>query len=623
MDLRYLEECFCLLPVVKDCVATAYPLQKRLVVLKCNKTPLEVTSMARDLGFAPTHANNFYFLSYNSEDQHRVSRYAKHIAERGLPIWYDKGIEVGSLWEKSIADHIEKCQCFVMFVTRGIFTKAKSYVKSEFEMATMFKKKVVVVLLDEITIADIDNQYKLWWIDILHTQCINAYECDTVKQCADKIFDALGFDEASQPTVNVTKSSESGEALTIHPVDARSNLAKTQSTRPVSEDGYRFPPIDLLASDVESVGANKLIKIFTQNNVKVEKITYSNTTRITRYEVTTEPNSRMHALAKTITPLVEEQFDTTQVRIEVAIPHKAPNVIAIELPRQKSEEVFLRALVENEQFSQKKWPLCACLGESTLGEYQYLNISELPHLLVAGGENSGRLGQLNAILTGILYKSSPKDVRFLLIDTTERLTCFNNLPHLLVPVITDMPHGVASLDAIALEMEKRFYELMHVKARNIDDYNGREGVTPLPRIVVIVNDLADLMVHDRKMVENSVMRLAQKARATGIHIIATTEKPYKDVLTGVIKSNICARIAFTVPNLVDSYAILDGAGAEKLLDSRDMLYRDPASTRLMRIQGAYVSDEEVVAITDFINQNNTPAEFNAYFAMNIKRAVKP
>jgi S-DNA-T family DNA segregation ATPase FtsK/SpoIIIE len=328
------------------------------------------------------------------------------------------------------------------------------------------------------------------------------------------------------------------------------------------------------------------------------------------------------------------------VRILAPIPGES--VVGIEIPNPRREKVFLREVIDSEAFHSTESKVTLTLGKDISGSPFMADLARMPHLLVAGATGTGKSVSINAMILSILYKSSPQDVQFIMIDPKMlELTVYDSLPHLLVPVVTDPKKAAAALFWAMDEMDRR-YRLMREKgARNIEHYNRilekergdpravidlreaedaeSEGATEaapetaplvhelLPRIVIIIDELADLMMSVGRDIEEYITRLAQKARAAGIHMILATQRPSVDVITGLIKANFPARISFQVTSRVDSRTILDSIGAERLLGDGDSLFLPPGTARLARIHGAYVSDQEIRKVVDFINQQAKPS----------------
>ncbi len=291
----------------------------------------------------------------------------------------------------------------------------------------------------------------------------------------------------------------------------------------------------------------------------------------------------------------------TAIRIEAPVPGRP--YVGIEVPNSQTQMVSLRGVMESEAFRKIKSPLAFALGRDVSGAPAAADLASMPHLLIAGATGSGKSVCINAIVTGLLCQNQPDTLRLLLIDPKRvELTSYNGAPHLIAPVIVDMEQVVGALHWVVREMTSRYEQFAGAGARHLVDYNQkalRHGETPLPYLVVIVDELADLMMLAPDDVEHSICRIAQMARATGIHLIIATQRPSVDVVTGLIKANFPARISFAVTSQIDSRVILDSAGAEKLLGRGDMLFVAPDASKLARLQGCFVSDKEIRAVVAF------------------------
>ena len=290
------------------------------------------------------------------------------------------------------------------------------------------------------------------------------------------------------------------------------------------------------------------------------------------------------------------------IRIEAPIPGKS--LVGVEVPNQTKAIVGLRAILESKEFKVRKSNLTISLGKDVSGKPWVYDITKMPHLLVAGATNSGKSVCLNAVIVSLLYQNNPDDLRFIMVDPKRvELPVYNGIPHLLTPVITEVDKTINALKWCLNEMDRRFDVLARSKKRNIQAYNSSNG-EKMPYLVFVIDELADLMVVAARDVETAVIRLAQMARAVGIHLVLATQRPSVDVITGLIKANMPARIAFSVASSVDSRTILDALGAEKLLGSGDMLFSAPELSKPKRIQGAYVSDQEIKRIIRYIKEKS-------------------
>ena len=314
------------------------------------------------------------------------------------------------------------------------------------------------------------------------------------------------------------------------------------------------------------------------------------------------------------------------IRIECPIPGKS--AVGIEVPNRVTSTVYLREIIDCDQFKKAKGKLTCALGKSISGENQYVDIEKTPHLLVAGATGMGKSVCINSIMISLLYKARPDEVKFIMIDPKKvEFNMYNGIPHLLVPVVTDPKQAAGALMWAVEQMEKRYDLIEQARVRNIEAYNAKvlenPGMgEPLPKIVIVVDELADLMLQVKNPVEGLIMSIAQKARAAGIHLIIGTQRPSVDIITGVIKANIPTRISCKVMSNADSRTVLDIAGAEKLLDKGDMLFNPAGAPKPKRVQGAFVSDSEVESIIEFIKSQAKGNVYDDQALEEINRAAQ-
>ena len=392
---------------------------------------------------------------------------------------------------------------------------------------------------------------------------------------------------------------------------------------------YVFPPIDILKKGKDEYAADQgeiarnvqaLRTVLEDFNIRVQEVSCSCGPTVTRFEVKPEAGVRVRSIANLVDDIAMG-LAKSGVRIEAPIPGKA--AVGIEVPNEHPSTVALRNLLETPEFKNHKSRIAACLGADVSGRPVIMDINKMPHLLVAGATGMGKSVCINSIIMSILYKAKPEEVKLILIDPKQvEFTMYRDLPHLYAPIVTDPKKAAGTLNAAVNEMERRFQLIRDVGVRNIAGYNeitaGDPERPPLPLIVIIIDEFADLMMTASQEVETSVCRLAQKARAAGIHIIIGTQRPSVDVITGLIKSNIPSRIAFTVASSIDSRTILDGVGAEKLIGRGDMLYSPVGISKPMRVQGTFVSDSEVEEVVSFISANNERGKFDENFARDME-----
>lgn len=384
-------------------------------------------------------------------------------------------------------------------------------------------------------------------------------------------------------------------------------------------EGYSYPPLSLLnkskATDTAALSAEldhtaeHLVETLKSFGVETRIVDISRGPTVTRYEL--QPCAGVK-ISK-ITNLADDialNLATAGVRIEAPIPNKA--AVGIEVPNKASAVVGVRGILESPAFINAKSKLTVALGRDIGGNVVVTDIAKMPHGLIAGATGSGKSVCINSIIISLLYKATPNEVKLLMIDPkVVELGIYNGIPHLLVPVVTDPRKAAGALGWSVTEMERRYKMFADRGVRDLAGYNkfvenlGDPEVQKMPHIVIIIDELADLMMTAPNEVEDSINRIAAKARAAGMHLIIATQRPSVDVVTGVIKANIPTRIAFAVSSQIDSRTILDSAGAEKLLGRGDMLFSPVGSTKPNRIQGCFVSDEEVEAVVDYIKSDHT------------------
>ena len=295
----------------------------------------------------------------------------------------------------------------------------------------------------------------------------------------------------------------------------------------------------------------------------------------------------------------------TSIRIEAPIPGK--RAVGIEVPNQKSATVRLHSIINDDAWKKSKSPLSFAVGKDIAGDGVVAGLDTMPHVLIAGATGSGKSVMINSLLLSLVYRNSPANLKLILVDPKQvELTPYNDIPHLLTPVITSPEKCISALKWAVAEMERRYTALSEVGKRNIGEYNKSKKQEEMPYIVIVIDELADLMMLAARDVEALIVRLAQKSRAVGIHLVLATQRPSVDVITGLIKANVPARVAFTVTSQVDSRTIIDGSGAEKLLGMGDMLYVTPQISKPKRIQGVFVSDKEVNDVADFLRMEKAP-----------------
>ena len=408
----------------------------------------------------------------------------------------------------------------------------------------------------------------------------------------------------------------------------------TKEQMKASVEDYCIPPVTLLnlgkhASTKDVSGelkgnAQRLIETLHSFNVEATITDISRGPTVTRYELKPAAGIRISK----ITNLADDialNLAATHVRIEAPIPGKA--AVGIEIPNTVKNMVYMRELIETPEFSQQRSKLSAGLGKDIAGNCVYCDIVKMPHLLIAGTTGSGKSVCMNSIIVSILYRAKPDEVKFLMIDPKQvEFSRYAGIPHLLVPVVTDAKKASGALGWAVSEMLQRYNKFSETGVRDIDSYNKyvakHEDMEPMPKICIFIDELADLMMAAPKEVEDSICRLAQMARAAGMHLVIATQRPSVDVITGLIKANISSRIALTVSSQVDSRTILDAGGAEKLLGNGDMLYNPIGASKPIRVQGCFIDDEEIEALCDYIKKQGE-SEYDENIQKEIdEKAVK-
>lgn len=428
--------------------------------------------------------------------------------------------------------------------------------------------------------------------------------------------------EKPQPDViesNIFKKEENGlfRQEEEKKEDKTKEVLQLEHAMVVEDENYEYPPVELLSKPSKKAlkgGA----KALTDTAAKLQKTLYSfgvsakveNVSvgpAITRYELKPAEGVRVSKIANLADDIALNLAAET-IRIEAPIPGK--QAVGIEVPNKEKEAVHLREVLESEEFEDNKSKLTVALGKDVAGNIQLADIAKMPHVLIAGSTGSGKSVCINTIITSIIYNSKPSEVKMVMVDPkVVELSVYNGIPHLLIPVVTDPKKAAGALAWAVQEMDNRYNLFASKGVRDLKGYNKaiekENEFGKLPQIVIIVDELADLMMVAAKDVEEAICRLAQKARAAGMHLVIATQRPSVDVITGLIKANVPSRIAFAVSSQVDSRTILDSVGAEKLLGKGDMLFFPSGAPKPVRVQGAFVSDDEVEKIVDFVKQNGT------------------
>lgn len=410
---------------------------------------------------------------------------------------------------------------------------------------------------------------------------------------------------------------ESEKNVVTKEIDTMLNTSKENSIKI-----YTYPKLDLLNNNAKSKmknedkqdlfdNANKLEDTLMSFGVEAKVLQVTKGTSVTRFEIQPSPGVKVSKIVN-LQDDIALGLAASAVRMEAPIPGKS--AIGIEVPNKKQTPVFLREVLDSKEFQESTKKISFALGKDITGTCIVGDLSEMPHMLIAGATGSGKSVCINSLIVSLLYKYSPDEIKLLMIDPkVVELSIYNGIPHLLIPVVTEPKKAAGALNWAVNEMDKRYELFTKYKVKNIKSYNQQvdKGFISekLPYIVLIVDELADLMMTCPNDVEDYICRLAQKARAAGIHLIIATQRPSVDVITGVIKANIPSRISFAVSSGVDSRTILDQTGAEKLLGRGDMLYSPMGANKPLRIQGAFISEEEVENVVDFIKSSEDEVNY--------------
>lgn len=434
----------------------------------------------------------------------------------------------------------------------------------------------------------------------------------------------------------------SGERVAVQP---RTELPQSQRrldgtakpTAPVQQsiqlDDYQRPPARLLTpppsderydtTEEDTRRAEKLISTLASFNIPAEVQQIVHGPAITRFAIRLAEGVNVNRLRNVMDNLAVELLAKSAIRAEIPIP--GTPLIGIEVSNDKTTTVFLSEVLQSQRMLDTKSPTAVALGKDITGAPIICELMDMPHLLIAGATGSGKSVCINSIITSLLYRATPRDVRLILVDPKfVELQPYNDVPHLLLPVVVDPKKAVAALDWVCQEMDERYQKLQKFGVRNIDAYNKRldPQEEPMPRIVVIIDEMSDLMASAGKIIDEHVKRITAKARAAGICLILATQRPSVDVITGIIKANIPSRIAFQVSSQVDSRTILDSQGAEKLLGYGDMLYLPRMLPAPKRVQGCFISDKDVGLVTEYVKSRHQ-AEYNVDIMEHLEKSDRP
>lgn len=461
------------------------------------------------------------------------------------------------------------------------------------------------------------------------------------KQSAQEMEEATKeVTQEMKQTVSVAPTASTGvNGSASNTIPFKAN-ATSQTVSGKQTGNYQFPPYDLLKKGKGSKKNNdgyihetmqKLQSTLDSFGVRATITDYSCGPAVTRFELQPEQGVKVSKIVG-LADDIKLNLAAADIRIEAPIPGKA--AVGIEIPNKENAAVMFRDLIEDDSFIKFPSDIAFAVGKDISGQVMVADIAKMPHLLIAGATGSGKSVCINTIIMSILYKAHPDDVKMIMIDPkVVELTAYNGIPHLLIPVVTDPKKAAGALNWAVIEMTKRYQLFAEYNVRNLKGYNkkveevqaqvGNEEseLKKLPQIVVIVDELADLMMVAHGEVEDAIVRLSQLARAAGIHLIIATQRPSVDVITGLIKANVPSRIAFAVSSLVDSRTILDMSGAEKLLGKGDMLFYPTGFPKPVRVQGAFISDEEVGAVVDFLKNQSVETSYDTEITNQIESSA--
>ncbi len=451
-----------------------------------------------------------------------------------------------------------------------------------------------------------------------------------------RIDDIIGRAMEQQETVrNVsTEPEEHVPAMTAEEVrQEEAAVAQQIEEQEAVYESYTYPPLSLLkkpspvndrtAREEMQMNAELLVQTLKEFGISAKVVDISRGPSVTRYEL--QPNAGVKI--SRITGLADDialRLATTGVRIEAPIPNKA--AIGIEVPNKARGSVCLRELIDSDEFSEQQSRLTVALGRDISGQIVTADLASMPHLLIAGTTGSGKSVCTNSMIQSVLYHSSPEEVRMILIDPKQvEFSMYNGIPHLLVPVVTNPRKAAGALGWAVTEMINRYNTFTENNVRDIKSYNKlaktSDNLNVMPQILIVIDELSDLMMAAGKEVEDAIVRLAQMARAAGMHLVIATQRPSVDVITGLIKANIPSRLALTVASAVDSRTILDTGGAEKLLGKGDMLFHPVGLAKPIRVQGCFVSDDEIAAVVEFLKTSST-ARYDEQVVEEINRQAE-
>ncbi len=538
---------------------------------------------------------------------------SKFIGYIGSYILYSSLLFIGitQVFDITIYSIVKLINEFTNKIIQNIKTKPKKKDKPSKANDQFIEVEPINDVIDKDIVKGIDNKIQI--LDFMKNS--NSNESEISEEVSLESFnekeeiELLNADkQVSTETIQHIRTSKDLKSKDID----LDNIINSDS----KEIHYVFPTIDLLKNNGKARlksedkkdlidGANKLESILESFGVEAKVTQVTKGPSVTRFELQPSPGVKVSKIVN-LTDDIALGLAANGIRIEAPIPGKS--AIGIEVPNKKQIPVFLREVLDSKEFTNSNKKLSFGLGKDIAGKCVVGDLSKMPHMLIAGATGSGKSVCINALIISLIYKYSPADVKLLMVDPkVVELSVYNDIPHLLIPVVTDPKKAAGALNWAVNEMNKRYNLFYNNKVKNIESYNNLfdkgEIDEKLPYIVIIVDELADLMMACPHDVEDYICRLAQMARAAGMHLIIATQRPSVDVITGVIKANIPSRISFAVSSGIDSRTILDQVGAEKLLGRGDMLYYPIGENKPVRVQGAFISEEEVENVVNFIKNS--------------------
>jgi DNA segregation ATPase FtsK/SpoIIIE, S-DNA-T family len=442
------------------------------------------------------------------------------------------------------------------------------------------------------------------------SEAVMAADKDTDAEAEEEV-EAVQPAKKMQPVINLTPTKKEDELIDSITIEDRKD--------------WKLPPFDLLddnktevdSGDIEST-VELIQKTLAEFGIEVTMGEVNVGPTVTQYTFTPAPGVRLNQIAA-LQGNLALALAAQSLRMELPIPGKS--LVGIEVPNKSAAMVRLREVMQTSDFVNNKSKLAVALGRDVAGRPVVTDLAKMPHLLIAGTTGSGKSVAINGLFVSLLYRNTPQDVKFIVIDPKRvELSKYNGIPHLLTPAVTEADKAVNSLKWVVAEMDRRYKMLAEVGMSNIADYNSNTELK-MPYIVVIIDELADLMVVSQAEVESAIVRLAQMARAVGIHLVLATQSPRVDVITGLIKANIATRISFKVASQVEARTVLDNSGAEKLLGNGDMLFVSQETTKPRRIQGAFLSNDEVKRVVDFFKNQAGAVIYNEEITEKPKRGL--